>query len=195
MTMDAEKIIKKILDEARAEAEKIMQENSKELESMKEKYAAQIEQYKSETEDIAEKRAAEKKRQMLASGRIDAARMILKAKRDGIDQVFSAALEELKNMDKDKYLEMIGSFVKAARPQGDCEMIIGKEEKRINEDFIKDINAQIESAKITLRDKKAGIAGGFILAKGGVRTNVSFEVLMQAAREKLEPKLAGELFS
>jgi V/A-type H+/Na+-transporting ATPase subunit E len=193
--MDAEKIIKKILDEARAEADKIMQENSKELERMKKKFASEVDEYKKETEDIAEKKASEKKRQMLAAGRIDAARMILKAKREGIDKVFDTAMEKLKTMEKDKYLELTASLVKAARPEGDCIMTIGKNESRISQDFVDKLNKELDSAKIKLSDERIDIAGGFILAKGNVRTNASLEVLMQMARKELEPELAGELFA
>jgi V/A-type H+/Na+-transporting ATPase subunit E len=193
--MDAEKIIKKILDEAHAEADKIMQENSKELERMKKKFASEVDEYKKETEDIAEKKASEKKRQMLAAGRIDAARMILKAKREGIDKVFDTAMEKLKTMEKDKYLELTASLVKAARPEGDCIMTIGKNESRISQDFVDKLNKELDSAKIKLSDERIDIAGGFILAKGNVRTNASLEVLMQMARKELEPELAGELFA
>jgi vacuolar-type H+-ATPase subunit E/Vma4 len=45
-----------------------------------------------------------------------------------------------------------------------------------------------------LSDQRQELGGGFILKRGKIRTNVSFEVLLNQARKGLEIELAKELF-
>jgi vacuolar-type H+-ATPase subunit E/Vma4 len=46
-----------------------------------------------------------------------------------------------------------------------------------------------------LSDERQDLGGGFILRRGKIKTNVSFEVLLDQARKELEIELAKELFT
>jgi len=45
-----------------------------------------------------------------------------------------------------------------------------------------------------LSDERQDLRGGFVLRRGKIKNNVSFEVLLNQARKKLEIELAKELF-
>ena len=81
---------------------------------------------------------------------------------------------------------------------GDEELIIDKNEKRIDAAFVERLNAKLgkdSKGKLKLLDSKADIGAGFILQKGKVRITGSLKVILEMAREKLQTELAAELFS
>jgi vacuolar-type H+-ATPase subunit E/Vma4 len=47
---------------------------------------------------------------------------------------------------------------------------------------------------LSLSDQRDNLGGGFVLKRGKIKTNVSFEVLLAQARKDLEIELAKELF-
>jgi hypothetical protein len=80
---------------------------------------------------------------------------------------------------------------------GDEEVIIDKDEKRIDEQFINQINQQLSSASkgnLKLSDERGDIGAGFILRQSKIKNNVSISVLLAQVRKELEIKLAKELF-
>ena len=80
---------------------------------------------------------------------------------------------------------------------GSEEVIVGKNENRIDSNFIKQVNRQLGpgyKGNLHLSDEKADISGGFILRRGKVQINASTEVLIGNVREDLEIQIAGELF-
>ncbi len=80
---------------------------------------------------------------------------------------------------------------------GDEEVIVDKNENRINQDLIDQVNQQLRSkgkGSLKLSDQKQDIGAGFILKRGQIKTNVSLIVLLDQARKELEIDLAKELF-
>jgi V/A-type H+-transporting ATPase subunit E len=81
---------------------------------------------------------------------------------------------------------------------GDEEAIVDKNEWRINLDFVKNVNRELGpgyKGNLRLADEKKDLGGGFILRRGKIKNNVSFEVLLNQARKQLEIELAKDLFS
>jgi vacuolar-type H+-ATPase subunit E/Vma4 len=80
---------------------------------------------------------------------------------------------------------------------GDEEVIVDKNEKRIDQEFIKHINRELGSGfkgNLRLANEKQNLGAGFILRRGKIKTNVSLDVLLERARKELEIELAKELF-
>jgi len=80
---------------------------------------------------------------------------------------------------------------------GDEKVIIDKNESRIDQDLINQVNEQLRchgKGNLSLSDQRQDLGGGFILRRGKIKTNVSFEVLLTQARRELEIELAKELF-
>ncbi|MHC4338465.1 MAG: V-type ATP synthase subunit E, partial [Planctomycetota bacterium] len=80
---------------------------------------------------------------------------------------------------------------------GDEEVIVDNNETRINQNFIKQINRKLGTGykgNLRLASEKQSLGGGFVLRRGKIKNNVSFEVLLAQARKELEIELAKELF-
>ena len=77
-------------------------------------------------------------------------------------------------------------------------MITDKNEKRIDRNFVKNVNRELGPGfrgNLRLSDKKGNIGAGFILSRGDIKNNVSADVLISQARKDLEIKLAKQLFA
>jgi len=196
--MNAENVVEKILADAKAEAEKIKQQ-AKEKESAEQaKLDQELSEYKKQTDILARKAAEDERLHILATARMQIAKELLTEKRKILDEVFARARKLLLNLPDDQYRQLIISLMLKAVETGDEEVIIDKDEKRIDQQFINQVNQQLRSGgkgNLSLSDKRQDLGGGFILKRGKIKNNVSFEVMLAQARRKLEIELAKELFT
>jgi V/A-type H+-transporting ATPase subunit E len=196
--MEAEQVVGKILSEARAEAEKIISEAKSRAAAEQAKLESELAKYNKETEVLAAEAAEDKKERMLAMARMDVRKELGSAKVALVDEVFARAKERIQNLGDDEYRKLISDLILKAVETGDEEVIIGKDEKRIDDKFIKQINRQLGSGfrgNLRLSGEKADISGGFILRRNNIQTNVSIEVMVDSMREELESEVVKDLFS
>lgn len=195
--MDAEQVVEKILSEAKAEAEKIKKQADDRKAAEQAKLDEQLADYKNQTEMLAQKAANAKKLHLLAAARMDIAKQFLAEKRKILDEVFAHAREQLLNLPDDQYRKLITNLMLKAVETGDEEVIVDKNEKRIDQDLISQVSQQLGPGgkrNLRLSDERQDLRGGFILKRGRVKNNVSFDVLLAQARRDLEIQLAKELF-
>lgn len=196
--MEAEQVVEKIWADAKAEAENIKEQADKKQADEQAKFDEQLNEYKEQTKALAEKFAKEKKLHLLAAARMNIAKERLAEKNKILDEVFDRAQENIKNLPDEKYRKLITSLMLETVETGDEEVIIDREEKRIDAELIQQVNSQLGSDRkgnLKLSDEKMLIGAGFILRRGKVKTNVSIDVLLSRARKELEIKLAKDLFS
>jgi V/A-type H+-transporting ATPase subunit E len=197
MSMNAEPVLEKILSDARAEAEKI--KNAAEVKRSEEQSQIdeQLREYRKQTDALAQKAGEEKKARILAAARMDIAKQLLAEKRKILDEVFDKAREQLKNLPDEQYRKLMTKLMLEAVETGDEEVIIDSTEKRIDQNFIRNINQQLAPGRkgnLKLSGDRANIGGGFILKRGKIKNDVSVKVLLARARRELEIALAKELF-
>ncbi|MHC4148555.1 MAG: V-type ATP synthase subunit E [Planctomycetota bacterium] len=195
--MDAEQVIKKILSEANNEAAKIKAEADEKQAAEQTKLAQQLSEYKKQSGILAKKAAEEKKEHLLAAARMDIAKEYLAAKGKMLDEVFEKAREQMQNLRDDEYIQHMTKRMLDAVETGDEEIIVDKNEKRIDQEFIKNINRELGpgfKGNLRLADEKQNLGAGFILRRGKIKTNLSLDVLLERARKELEIELAKELF-
>jgi V/A-type H+-transporting ATPase subunit E len=196
--MEAEQVIEKILAEAEAEARKI-REKAREKEAAEQaQIDEQLAQYKKQTEILSQKAAESKKLHLLATARMQIAKDFLSEKRKILEEVFTQAREQILNLPDDQYRQLIINLMLNAVETGDEEVIIDKNEKRIDQQLIDQVNERLRSnsskGNLKLSDKRQNIKGGFILKRGKIKNNVSLDVLLAQGRRELEIELAKELF-
>ncbi|MBR5930788.1 MAG: V-type ATP synthase subunit E [Lachnospiraceae bacterium] len=170
-----------MLRKAKAEAEKIVEAEKKDA-------AFRADQIKKQSElDVT---AANSRIQ--SAGDLKEKRMILEAKQKEIDDVFTATMDYLANLDDAAYFEIIERMI--PRYADGIEGTI-----RFN---AKDLARVPESTKkvakdnlLTLSDEPAEIDGGFILVYRNIEENCSFDALISASREDLQDKIGQILFS
>ena len=195
--MEAEPVIQKILADAKTEAQRIIKEAEEKESAEQAKLTSQLEEYKKQTEILADRAAKDEKSHILAAARMEIAGESLSEKIKILDEVFSRARRQLQNLPNDEYLKLIHKLMLDAVQAGNEEVIVDRNENRIDRQFIDAVNQQLGSGakgNLKLSDEKQDIGGGFILRSGRIKTNVSFDVLLNRARNELEIELAKELF-
>ena len=196
--MEAGQVVEKILADANAEADKIKKEAEEKEAAEQARLNEQLDEYKEQTEILAKKAGEDEKSHVLAAARMDIAKEFLAEKRKILDEVFEQAHQQLQNLPDEEYRALIKKLILDAVETGDEEVVIDTKEKRIDHEFIKQINRELGSGKkgdLKLSDQKQDIGAGFILKRGKIKTNVSIGVLLDQARKELEIDLAKELFS
>jgi V/A-type H+-transporting ATPase subunit E len=194
--MNASKVTEKILSDAQADAEKIKKEADEKETSEQAELAEQLEEYKKQTEILAQKSGEERKMRLLAAARMEIAKDFLGEKRKILDEVFEQARIQFTNLPDEEYRNVMAQLMKKAAESGDEEVIIDKKEKRINDKLINQVNQQLgNKGNLKLSKEKGNLGAGFILKRGKIKNNVSLQVLLEQARKELEIELAKELFS
>ncbi len=196
--MEAEQVVDKILSQAHAEAEKILAEAKAKAAEKESKLSSELDEYRRQTKTLAETAAADRKMRMLAAARMDIRKELTAAKNAVLDEVFVKAAEQIKSLSDQEYQQLITSLITKAVETGDEEVVIGKDETRIDHALIKNINRKLGSGfkgNLMLADDRANIDGGFILRCGNVRINASIGVLLAQVKEQIETELVAELFS
>ena len=196
--MEALQVVEKILTDANAEAEKISKEAGEKEAAEQAKFDQQLNEYNTQTDALAQKAAQDKKLHLLAAARMNIAKELLAEKRKILDEVFDQARTQLQKLPDDDYRKLCTRLMHAAVETGDEEVIIDKNEKRIDMSFIKKINRELGpgfKGNLRLSDEKHNLGAGFILKRGKIKNNVSLEVLLAQARKALEIELARDLFA
>jgi V/A-type H+-transporting ATPase subunit E len=196
--MNAEQVVEKILSQAKAEAEAIVNEAEDKAAAQKARLDAELAEFDTKTEELASAAGEDKLQRMLAGARMSQGRKMLAAKVAILDEVFAKAKEAVSQLPDQQYLSLMADLMKKAVETGDEEVIVGKDEKRIDQSFIKDVNRQLGSGfkgNLRLSNERADITGGFILSRGKVRINAGTDVLIDRLRESMQIELADALFS
>jgi V/A-type H+-transporting ATPase subunit E len=195
--MEAEQVIEKILADARAEADKIKKQADDKQADEQAKLSEQLDEYKKQTEILAQQAGEDEKSHILAAARMDIAKQLLAEKRKILDEVFKQARRQLQDLPDEEYHSLIKKLLLDAVETGNEEVIVDTNENRISEELINEVNQQLGSdrnSNLKLSGQRQNLGAGFILARGKVKTNVSIEVLLDQTRKELEIELAKELF-
>jgi len=195
--MGAEEVIEKILADAKAEAGKIKEQAEEKEAAELSKLDEQLDEYKKQTDILAERQGKSKKLHLLAVARMDIAKELLGEKRRLLDEIFAQAGEQLRNLPDEEYRKLMTKLMLETGETGDEEVIIDDNETRIDQEFIKRINRELGpgyKGNLRLAGVRQNLGAGFILRRGKIKNNVSIDVLLAQARKELEIELAEELF-
>jgi Archaeal/vacuolar-type H+-ATPase subunit E len=191
--MSLAQITEKIEQDARAEAQKILDRAKEQDAQIKRETDAEVKRLEDAAKERFERERPEifKRRDIVAN--LDVNKIQLAARRQLIRDVFDEALKRLKKLDKDAYLAFCERLLKEAVASGGEELEVAKGEQFIDKAWVDAFNAA-NKTKVKLVASDQDFSGGFILNHGRVSINCSWEMLMQAAREKLETEVVKQLF-
>ena len=195
--MNAEEVVKKINADANAEADLIRADSRNKAEAENASLEAKLVDYRIRTDELAKEAAAEKISRMLANARMELRKELLAVKQEILSEVFEKAKSRLVGSSDDEYRKLIVALLTKAVETGSETVIVGKDEKLINNSFIKQFNRSLGpgfKGNLLLDNETANICGGFILRRGKVQTNVSIDVLVDQIYEDIGPEIAAELF-
>jgi V/A-type H+/Na+-transporting ATPase subunit E len=191
--MNADQVVEKILSQARAEAEQILSAASETARKENQRLEKEIDAYRQETARLAEAAGQDKLSRMLAAARMQNARDLLAVKGCILDELFGRVKQRIEQMPDNEYLELMKRQLQKAVQTGQEEVIVGKNENRINQAFLDRVNSELRSS-LRLSPAREDIGGGFILSSGKVRVNAGTDVLTGQLRDKMEMELAAGLF-
>ncbi|HHT72060.1 MAG: V-type ATP synthase subunit E family protein [bacterium] len=147
----------------------------------------------------AEQDAGERKRRILAMAAMEARRQELRTKEEIINNAFSLALQQLRELPADEYQQLLGPIMIDAVETGTEQVVVAPHDKeRLGPSFIAAVNKELKArgleGKLELSPETRPLEGGFVLIAGGVENNNSFELILKLSRDELEQEVAAVLF-
>jgi V/A-type H+-transporting ATPase subunit E len=196
--MASEQVVNKILSDAQAQAEEIAAAAGRKESSERAELQQRLDEYESQTGKLAAEARQKVIDRILSGARMEQAAELLALKVKILDEVFEEAARFICGLDKSKYRGFIGVLMADAVETGDENVVVGKDETRIDQQFIDQVAAGLEKPGkkgLKLSSKRRDIQAGFILERGRIRKDLSLRVLLSQVRRELEAELARELFS
>jgi V/A-type H+-transporting ATPase subunit E len=191
--MSLAQITEKIERDARDEAEKILGTARERENDIKKDAEREVRSLEDSAQARFDKERPEifKRREIVA--RLDVDKLHLGVRRKLIQDVFDAALERLANLDRNEYLGFCERLLSEAASEGDGVLEVSSKEKYIDQEWLNSFNAR-NGRKILLSNNRQDFLGGFVLSRGRICVNCSWEMLMRSAQERLEPEVVKRLF-
>lgn len=185
---DAQKEANEIIFQAESRAKEMISKGKKEADALKNSILVKHRQ-----EGLL------KKNKIITEANLDTRKTLLSERQTIIEGVFKKALENILNMDNQKYCKYIKKIILSNIENGDETITIGKSDKeRITDAFIENINKELKSkekkGELKLDDSYVQIQGGVIIGSGDIKKNISLELLLLKAREKYEMAVNSQLF-
>ena len=192
-----ESIIKKIAQDAQAQADQKIAEAQSEAQQILRGYQEQADKLLRDAQEQAQKEAAAIAERVESQSGLMRRNMMLQYKREAIEQAFQKALEVLCAQPSDKQVQLLGSAASKAIA-GDVQIILNQKDRdAFGKQLVDSIQKQLADAgksyTVSLSSKTASIAGGMILDEGRVETNLSYEILVKNMRDELEAQVARVL--
>ena len=182
------KIIDKIVADAVEEKAKILEKAKKEAEIVINKAKEQSAKIM-ENESILSDAEAEKARGKEISGaEMEAKKMILATKQSCIKMALDRVKQKLSELSDKEYVDMIVTMMNAAE-KGE-EVIFSQKDKQ-NEMLM----AKMAENQVTVSNETRPLEGGFIVKKGEIEYNYSFEAILTVEKENIEQIAAEILFA
>ena len=191
--MSLAQITEKIEQDARAEADKILARAAEQEAEITKETADEIEQLNAAADERFRVERPEIFRRRDIVAKLDVKKLLLHSQRMLIQDVYNDALNQLKTLEKGQYLAFCEKLLKSATDGSDELMEVSGEEKYLNQEWLDQFNAK-NKTNIKLSEKRHNIAGGFMLVRGRICINCSWNMLIQVARETLETELVKRLF-
>lgn len=191
-----EKVIQKILDEAKEKVGGIEERAKEEADGILAEAKGKVSGIEGNAKKEAEERGRTEKERHLALARVEVRNSLLSVKRRLSEEVFEKALESLTH--EKGYRGWMSSLLLQGVETGDEEVIVGNRETEMDQDFLLEVNEMIQKdgkkGNLRFSPERREIMGGFILRRERVETHASLEALFEGVRDELEVEVAKILF-
>lgn len=196
--MNADAILKRIEQDARQAADAALSEARARADALQASCQTKLAQEDQAALERARKDALALDDRMQRMAELDARKALLREKRAVLDEAFTLALKKMQAMPAAKAKRYaMGVLLDAAR--GDETLIADKDSPWCDAAFVREANQALTAAgregKLRLSEEKKALGGGFLLVRGGMEVNCSFEAAIAARRLELEAEVASLLFS
>jgi V/A-type H+-transporting ATPase subunit E len=200
MSEGAEKIRRRILDDAQSRVKELLAEAQEKADAIIGAAEEEAAQKKGQVLEDAGKEATEQKRRILGMAQLEARKETLEAKQALIAEAFQQALRKMADLEEEVYFDYLRQMLLVSIKTGTETIILSpRDRERIPAKFWKSLERELKASgrggKITLGPASPEMEGGFILQAEGLEINNSFNALLSMHREELEPEVAAILFN
>jgi V/A-type H+-transporting ATPase subunit E len=195
--MALEDILRKIGDDAEAEADSLFLIAQAEADGIREKALRQADELRSELLEKAKSRAKGHADRVETLAALDVRKDILKQKKSLIEECFVMAENSIRSLSPEEYLAFLEPLLVEAVESGEEEIIPSSAHKSIlSSAFLDSLNAKLgpQKGRLRLSNESGDFSGGFILRDGRKETNLTLKSLIASKRDGLEPQIARILF-
>lgn len=189
-----QKIIDKILSDAKHDAGEMLSEALKKAEALVAAKQAEADAEYDLSVEEARKAGEEVVRRRLTVADLEVKKLLLSAKKQAVDEVFEESLKKLLALPKEEYAALVGSMIASAADDGDVVVISENDKNVLTKAVFDKISAKI-GKKLTLSDTFGNFKGGVMLLGKGVDKNLTFESELALLRDEVEPEVAKIMFS
>lgn len=196
--MNAQAILDRIQEDAKAAASTILQEASQRADALKQGSEQRMAAKRAETLAQAKQDAKEAAGRMERMAELDQRKLMLADKRKLMDQAFRLALTKLHQLPADQARALFLQTLLQAAEGGEQLMVGAIHPEWFDEDFLNKANQQLHSAGKTPLTAAADTGSrpyyGFTLLRGDMETDCSMEAMLEEKRLSLESHVAQILF-
>ncbi len=193
----ADQILKKIMDDARADASRTLKEAGEKAHAIKDRSKAASDAARKTAMAAAQGDAAQKRDRRLRMAALDARKDELSVKRELIGEAFDRALKSLLSQDVGTKTTLYQKMLLSAASGGEELIPSAADEAVFTPEFLSEANSVLKAIgkePVTLGSGLREGVSGFVLVRGGMECNCSIEALLTQHREALEPEVARALY-
>lgn len=185
--MAIEKIITKIKEDGEEEARKILSEARKEAKDIFEKKQIEIEKDKEKKLTVGKKEIKTKTNIIISGAKRNSRKKILETKEEIINNCFSIAQNELKELEGEKYKEIIIKLIKEGeKVLGNGFIVLPSREEDIE---------LLSSLSVIIGEKREAIGGITLVSKDGkISIDNTFDGILERLRDDIRIGAAKILF-
>ena len=176
-------LVAEILEQAKKEASRMLTKAKAENLEFFEKENKKIQREIDIIEQKSKEEAISLKERILSNANLKSRDMILQAKEKLVDRILEKALERLKNIDKDSYLEFVENTLKKLNISENAEIILSRKMKNI-------LGDEIFGYKVS----DDVVESGCSIKDGKVVFNNEFSNLLEFNKEDLEKEILKKIF-
>lgn len=184
-----EKILEKLAAENDAECEAILSAGREEAERITARYRERSEAEKETILRQGREEAESRERRLVSAERAKERREQLAVKQELLEKVFELALQKLCTQSAEEKTAQLTDMLLAAAPDGQGVVYVAASDRAVGEALVREANAKSGGA-FTLSDKAVDIPGGFVLKRGDVSVNASYEKLLRSVWERSTAEVA-----
>ena len=189
-----ETIAERILADARAKANAILQEADEKVRQQQEESQRQAEADLENARQQAKQQAEELRRRNQRTDLLESKKQQLAARQQLLDEAYDRALQRLTSLDDKAYLELLCTLCSQAVSQSGGELLLNqKDQARCGQELVRMVREKT-GAQVTLSQQTASIPGWFILRQGKVEVNCALDAVVRAQAEQTAKDVAAILF-
>lgn len=193
--MEQEKISESIVRQAKDEAEEIIANAKKKAIKIIDEGNKRLDNIKKNQKSEADNRYNMEKDKIVSAVELEIRLADLLAKKEKLDQVFESVLEKLCSRDK-KYIILLEKAILSAAFTGNETIHVNKiDRKYLTAAFLKKLSKKFNKGNgFKLARESIEIKAGAILSEETIKTDASFERIIEEERYYLETEVAKMLF-